>query len=203
MSYDVTDAERKYAQRALVCFNRALKLLNIASDHLNILKTPFKDNPEIKPEEIMTVRVSLRDFRDKSVENFNEFKKMAFRCIHVMQRFSSDTQIIKLIKSFIASVDDLEVKVNEFVDLFSDLESKEFSKEIVTKIEEIQEECEDIDDLVETRIIDHIQSNILSSSWVDAVSKDLQMKVEKRVPLIMELSKERIEQIDKALSGKS
>jgi len=202
MTYNVTDAEKQEAKRALVCFNRAIKLLDVASEHLNILKTPFKDNPDIKPEEIMAVRVSMRDFRDKSVDNFNIFKKIAFRCVHIMQNFSSDTQIVKLMKSFISSIDDLESKVNEFVDLFSDLESKEFSKDIVIKIEEIQEECEDLEEMVRSRIVDHVQSNILSTSWVDSVSKDLQMKVEKHVPLIMELSKKRMDQLNESLKGK-
>src|ERR1700687_4163395 len=138
MTYEVSDAEKMEAIRALEFFNHTLSLLHMASDHLDIMKTPFKNNPEMDPKEVMKARAAIRRFRDKSVENFNEFKYAAFKCVNVMQNFASDTQTLKLMKSFIASINDLEDKVNEFVDLFNDLESKDFPAQIVSTIEKIQ-----------------------------------------------------------------
>jgi len=74
MSYDVSDAEKLQAERALLFFNHSAKLLDLASEHLNIMKTPFKNNSEMSPEEVMKARAAIRRFRDKAVENFNEFK---------------------------------------------------------------------------------------------------------------------------------
>ena len=202
MSYDVSDSEKTQAESALLHFNAVERLLNKASDHLNIMKTPFKENPEMTPEDVMKARAALRRFRDKVIENFNEFKVEAFKCVHTMQNFSSDTQTVKLMKSFISSVDNVEVLVNEFADIFDDLKSKEFSRNIVTAIESIQKECSALDRIVDERIINHIQTNILSKSWVDSISNNLQMKVEQKTPLILDLFNKRQEQLNDLIKEK-
>lgn len=202
MSYQVSDAEKMQAERALLCFNRSITLLDNASEHLNIMKTPFKDSPDMSSEDIMNIRTALRRFRNKSVENFNEFKTMAFKCVNIMQEFSSDTQTVKLMKSFISSIDDLENSVNEFVALFDDLKSKEFAKNIVASIEDIQKQCEEVDTIIDDRLKNHIQSNILSRSWVDSVSNELQMKIEPKTPLILDLFNKRQEQLNEKIKDK-
>ena len=196
MAYEVSDAEKIEAEKALIFFKSALKKLSLASDHLNIMKTPFKEDDSMKPENIMQVRSAIRRFRDKSVENFNDFKNASFKCVNSMQLFSSDTQTVKLMKSFISSVDELESRVNQFVDLFDDLQTETFSKDIVNNIEDIQSKCEDIEEIVDERIKNHIQSNILATSWVDSVSNELQMKVEKKTPIIIDLYRQREEQLN-------
>lgn len=203
MSYEVSDAEKIQASRALMYFNHALKLLHLATDHLDIIKTPFKDNPGMSSEDAMKARAALRRFRDKSIENFNDFKLTAFKCINVMQDFSFDTQTIKLIKSFIASIDDLEKSVNDFSDLFNDLESKDFSSTIVSEIEKIQKEAEDIEEIIEERIKRHIQNNILASSWIDNVSDKIQMKIEQKTPLLLDLYNERHDQLHDIINKKT
>lgn len=203
MTYDVSDAEKVEAEKALMCFGYTMKLLNIASNHLNIMKTPFENNTEINPDEIMKVRAALRRFRDKSVENFNDFKKSAFKCVQIMQNFASDTQTIKIMKSFIYSIDDLEFKVNKFVDLFDDLTDKKFTADTVTIINDIHKQCEEIEELVEERIKNHIQNNILASSWVDSLSNELHMKIEEKTPLVIDLYNKREDQLNEIIREKS
>jgi hypothetical protein len=203
MSYNVTDTEKKQAEQALLAFSSALKVLKQASDHLNIMKTPFKDNPDMQPEEVMKARAAIRRFRDKAVDNFNNFKEIAFKCVNAMQMFASDTQSVKLMKSMITAIDELEVKVNNFVEIFNDLESKDFAKNVVTGIEDIQKQCNTIEEIIDERIKPHVQNNILATSWVDSVSKNLQMKVEKQTPLIMYLYNKRQEQLNDAIKERS
>ncbi len=203
MSYDVSDSEKSKAEQALLYFDHALKALNLSSDHLNIMKTPFKDNPEMSPEEVMKARSAIRRFRDKALDNFNEFKHNAFKCVNIMQSFASDTQTVKLMKSFIASIDELEMKVNKFADLFTDLQAKDFAKDIVTSIGDVQKKCDEIEEIIDERIKDHIQNNILATSWVDSVSNDLQMKIEQKTPLIMDLYEKRQDQLNDIIKDRS
>jgi len=203
MSYDVSDEEKSQGELAISCFNDALKLLNKASDHLNIMKTPFKNSPDMDTESVMAARAAIRRFRDKAVENFNAFKKSSFKCVNIMRNFGSDTQTVKLMKSFISSIDIVEIRVNEFVGLIDDLESKEFAKDVVKALESIQEECDDLKEIIDDRIKNHIQSNILARSWVDSVSNELQMKMEQKTPLIMELFDKRQDQLNDAIKDKS
>lgn len=203
MTYDVSDEEKMQAERALVFFNHALKLLQLATDHLDIMKTPFKNNPDMDPKEVMSARAAIRRFRDKSVENFNLFKKAAFQCVKLMQDFSNDTQTLKLMKTFISTVNELEDKVNKFVDLFTDLEDKSFASSVVSAIELVQSECEDISEIIEDRIKDHIQQNILATNWVDTVGDELEMKIEPKTPLILDLFNQRQDQLNDTIKDRS
>jgi hypothetical protein len=202
MTYSVSDAEKVSAERALYCFDHTLKLLQLASEHLDIMKTPFKNNPDMDPQEVMKARAAIRRFRDKAVENFNEFKKAAFQCVHAMRDFASDTQTLKLMKSFISSIDDLEVKVNQFVDLFTDLEAKDFATQVVSDIEDIQQQCEDIEQIVDERIKDHIQQNILATNWTDTVGKEMEMVIEPKTPLILDLFNKRQDQLQETIKNR-
>lgn len=203
MSYNVSDDEKNQAQKALIFFNHTDKLLDLASEHLNIMKVPFKDNPEMLPADVLKARAAIRRFRDKSLENFNEFKREAFKCVNIMKEFSSDTQTLKLMKSFISSIDKLEIKVNDFSDLFENLESKDFSKEVVVSIETVQAECESINEIIEERIKNHIQTNILATNWVNSISTDLQMQVQEKTPLILDLFNERQNQLNNIIKEKN
>lgn len=203
MTYDVSDEEKTQAEKALLHFSHTDKLLQMASDHLNIMKTPFKDNPEIPPEEVMKARAAIRRFRDKGVDIFNDFKRSAFKCVNVMQSFTTDTQTLKLMKSFISAIDDLELKVNKLSELFDDLESKSFVQDVVKQIEEIQKECDDLHEIIDDRIKTHIQTNILATSWVDNVSSDLQMTIEEKTPLIIDLFNERQDQLNDAVKERT
>jgi replicative superfamily II helicase len=200
MTYDVSDEEKMQAQRALLFFNHSLKLLQLASDHLDIMKTPFKNNPEMDPQEVMKARAAIRRFRDKSVDNFNEFKKAAFQCVKLMQDFANDTQTVKLMKSFISTVNELEDKVNNFVDLFTDLESKSFATDVVSSIEDVQSQCDDISEIIDDRIKDHIIQNILATNWVDTVGDELEMKIEPKTPLILDLFNKRQDQLNDTIN---
>lgn len=201
MTYSVSDEEKNQANRALSCFEASRKLLNTASNYLNTMKTPFKDNPDIDPKDIYKERASMRKFRDIAIDNFNEFKKSAFKCVSLMQMFSSDTQSVKLMKSFISSIDDLEDNVNDFANLFKDLEAKDFQTNIVKYVEDIQSKCEDIEENIDDRIKKHIQTNILGINWIDSVGDDMKLKIEKKLPLTVELYNQRQQQLND-LEGK-
>jgi len=203
MSYDVSDSEKQQAEKALLYFKSAENTLSQSSDYLDIMKTPFKDNPDMTEDDVMKARAVIRRFRDKSIDNFDKFKKISFECVNLMQTFSTDTQTLKLMKSYIASIDDLEVKVNHFADLFTDLQSKDFTKNVVSAIEDIQKECDSVDEIIDERIKPHIQTNILATNWVDSVSNDLQMKIEKKTPLIVDLFKKRQDQLNQSIEEKS
>ncbi len=203
MSYDVSDSEKQKAEQALLCFKHAEKLLMQASEHLNIMHTPFKDNPDMTPEDVMKARAAIRRFRDSAIDNFDAFKKIAFQCVNLMQTFGTDTQTQKLLRSFINTIDEMEVQVNAFADLFNDLESKDFAKNVVTAIELIQKQCDEVDEIIDERLKTHIQTNILATSWVDHISNDLQMKIEQKTPLILDLFNKRQEQLNDAIKERS
>lgn len=192
MSYQITDSEKERAEKAMRWFTHCLKLLEQCDDHLNLMYNPFKKNVEIPADEIFARRASLRSYRDKVVENFNIFKKVAFKAYVIMQPFTSDTQIEKIMKSFVTSIEDVETQVNRFVDLFNNIKSEDFVKGIITAIEHIKKEIAELTQIVEDRVKNHLQVHILARNWVDSVSDELQEKVEKKSPLVMQLVEDRM-----------
>ena len=202
MNYDVSDSDKQYASLALRSFKHAIKNLDNANNFLNMIKTPFKKTPDTPVEEIFKIRAALRRYRDKAVDNFNEFKNASFNCVKLMKNFSSDTQTVKLMKSFISSIDQLESSVNKMVDLFDDLKSDDFSKKIVEIIEKIQKDCSTIVEIADERIKEHIEDNILAQTWVDTVGHKLNTKIEDKKPLFVELYNKTQDQLNESLKEK-
>jgi len=187
LSYNISAAEKNQAEKALICFKHTKKSLKLAIEYIDILYTPFKENSDITAEEIIKYRAALRRFRDKAIENFNTFKLLSFECVQVMDIFSSDSQINKLIKTFISLIDDIQSDVNKFVDEFKDLKSKTFIPDIIKCIDNIKKNSDQLQEIIDERILSHIQENILSSTWIDDVSRELKRKIEKKKPLIIDL----------------
>lgn len=196
MEYDISDSEKQEAEKALYCFNMALRFLNIAVDHLDIIAVPFKDHPDVPPDQIIKFRAALRRFRDKSIENFNNFKKAAFQCIMHIQSFANDTQTAKLIKSFISAVETLEKQVNLFSGLFNNLKSKDFVAQVSQTTDAIKKEVDQLQDLIDDRIKSHIQTDILGKSWVNNTGNELELEIERKTPLLLELDKKRQEELN-------
>jgi len=186
MSYDISDAEKMQAEKSLMAFNNTLNLLKVATDHLNVMLTPFKDNPDISSEEIFNFRTQLRDFRDDAIDNFNKFKLAGFQCIVLMQMFSSDTQTVKLMKAFVSSIDDLEGNVNGFAEQFSDLKTKDFIKKIINITLIIKSKCEKIENIINDRLKPHIRENILSKTWINEIDNS-KTQLDANKPLMVDL----------------
>ncbi len=187
MSYDVNSEEKQIAERALLIFNATDSLLDKSVDYLSVVYNPFSKDTAIDSEQIWKYRAPLRKFRDNIINKFNEFKKASFKCVKIMNTFSFDTQTIKLLKSFTNSIEELESKVNDFVSLFDDLKNKDFGANVVKEIDGIRTKCEEISNLIDKRIKTHIKNNILSKSWVDNVGDELQSKIERKTPLMIDL----------------
>lgn len=196
ISYIIPDEEKDKAAKSIAIFDAIINLLSDNNEHIDLIYTPFKDHPEISTEQVYEVRAALRRYRDRLADNFNKLKRLAFRGFVSLQPFSSDTQIIKLMKSFVLSINDIEKQVNRFILLFSDLESKDFPQSIIKGAENIKKEIAQLKQIIEDRIKNHIYTNILARNWIDNVSEELKEKVEKKLPFSVELVNERDEKLE-------
>lgn len=197
MTYQVPDEEKDKATKIILYLDQLLKIMSFCDNHIDLIYSPFKDSQEISQDQIFKVRAALRRYRDKVANNFNVLKRQSFKCFILLQPFSVDTQIVKLSKSFVLCVNDIEKQVNRFIDLFSNLKSKDFIPAIVKGAEGIKKETAQLKQIIEDRIKTHIQNNILARSWVDTVSDELQQKVEKKIPLSIKLVEDRENNMNK------
>lgn len=196
LAYAVPSEEKDKANKCIMYIEHLNKILKICDNHLDLIYQPFKDNQNGTPEQTFAARAALRRYRDKVADNFNTVKRQAFKAYVLLQPFNTDTQIIKLTKSFVASVQDVEKQVNRFIDLFSDLEAKDFNQLVIKAIDNIKKEVAQLEQMIDDRIVPHIQNNILAKNWTDNLSEELQQKVEKNIPLSLKLVQERDEKIN-------
>lgn len=202
MSYDVSNEEIEQAKKAILTFDECNKNLNIASMYLDKMKNPFKEDPNITPEQMTSQRSALRRFRDEAIENFNKFKISSFKAVNSLNPFSSDTQTIEDSRAFMNSIDELESMVNEFADLFNNLEDAELPKKIVGCIEKIQPKCDAIKEMVDNQIKDHIQVNIQGDDWLNRTSNKFKLEVETKLPKILQLNNQRQEALNDIIKEK-
>jgi len=202
MTFDISDDEKHTAEEAEKCFEHLLGLVESAKKHFNVIYEPFKQNPNVSVEETINNRVKLREYRDQIIDNFNEVKSSALKCYQLMNTFSSDTATYDLMDSFTAQMNDIETQVNRLVKLFSNLQSEEFSKNVIIAIDNVKKECAKLNQLVKDRILDHIDTNILAKNWVSETSNQLQQKVDDKVPDVIRLFQERQKAIDNATGVK-
>jgi hypothetical protein len=202
LTYEVPSIEKDQASKTILNLDYLLKSLRKCSEYMDLIYVPFKNQQNIDPSEIFKSRSALRRFRDNTLEKFNDFKKQAFRCFILFRPFSFDTTVIKLSRAFVLSITDLEKQVNRLAELFDNLESNDFSTILVKSIDNIKKEIAELEQLIEDRIKDHFEKNILARSWVDNVSEKLQEKIEKRIPSSIKLVEEREKQMNEEKEDK-
>lgn len=189
LTYEISEQEKEQAKKVIKSFDKTIRSLTKATEYLNIMHDPFKNNPSISTDQILKYRAAIRRFRDTAIDSFNEVKVDAFRCISGIQIFTSDTKISKLMKSFILSIEKLEKKVNDFAYLFIRLKSETFVQDIINSIEEIQKESEQIENSIEERIKPYIQTNIIGDVWVQSMESKLNEKIDRKKSIILEVEK--------------
>lgn len=191
MSFDIPEEEQHEAQLASDCFSEVINALDHAKDHLNIIYEPFKKADEIPPESVWEYRGAIRRYKDAIKENYNKVKSYGFKALIRLNTFSSDTHIMELINTFKSAIGDLEKQVNIMLDILDDLKAIEFKDNVISGIESIRHESFKIEKLIKERIMDHLDSNILTKDWVSSVSDDLKVTIQNKVPYITQLFQER------------
>lgn len=191
MSFDVPDAERRTAEKAKETFKRLSSQLKLAVEYLTLIYEPFKKYEQIDPKEVAEHRVLLRKLERTVSEKFDKISKIYEECLTLMEQFSTDTRTEVLMTSFTDAKEDVFKQVKTFLSIFSNLDSADFRNNLVSSIEAIRKQINQLRQLISDRIIAHIDANILAKSWIDTISDRYQDKVQEKVPLIIELFKER------------
>lgn len=198
MTFDVPDSERRVAEKASECFEELVGLLRLATDHLDIIYEPFNKQENLDTEEVLQYRVALRRYRDKIKENFEKVLKKANRCLILMSEFSTDTRTVEMMNSFMASLDDVKRQANQLLSLFSDIGNAEFRNGIVNGVMNLRKQSLQLRQLINDRILAHIDTNILANNWVSNVTDQYQKQVYNKTPLIIQLFKERQKAINES-----
>lgn len=200
MSLDVPDSEKKIAQRIVRKFQHLSKKIDSFDKHLDIIYNPFKSHENVSEESISEHRAALRRYRDKINENFEDIKVFIVGCITDLNYFSSDTNISEIIKSFNDSISDMENSLEALLSGLDNWKDKDYRSNVMKCIENVKKQTKSIDNLINDRIINDINTNILAKNWTDNLDDKLKSSIKDKEPYIKQLHEERERKLKEMLN---
>jgi hypothetical protein len=193
MHFGVPESEKRIAEKAEEYLNQLIVKIQDAKDYLNLIYVPFQKHQNIDMEMITDYRKTFREYRDQVKIKFSKIAKLSYKCVALMNEFSTDTATEEIMESFMGTIRELEKYVDTFVSIFSNLSSSEFRNHLISTIDSLKKQMNQIDQLIKDRILEHIDSNILAKNWAKNISNRFEDSepIEERVPLVLQLFKER------------
>lgn len=193
MNVDVPDAERRTAEKASESFESIIAQIKLALEHLDLIYTPFSKKQNIDADEVAENRAVLKKYSKKTKDIFDKIIESSFKSVSLMSEFSTDSAVEELMGSFVSSVKELEKQVNILISIFSNLSNPEFRNQLLQAIDSVRKQSSQLRQLVNDRVLEHIDTNILAKNWESLVNDKYQDKIKSKTPLIVELYQERQE----------
>lgn len=191
MNLNVPDSEKRVAEKAEEYFEQLLTDITKISEYLDIIYVPFSKHENLDTEMMVDYRRTFHQYRDQVKIKFTNIMKKSYRSIALMNEFSVDTATEELMNSFIGSIRELEKYVDTFVSIFSNLSNPEFRNYLISTIDSIKKQLNQIRQLITDRILDHIDNNILAKDWAKNLSERFEEPIQERVPMVVQLFRER------------
>jgi hypothetical protein len=193
MHFNVPESEKRVAEKAEEYFEQLMAGLDDIKEYLGLIYIPFQKHQNVDVDMIVEYRKTFREYRDQAKRKFGKVIRRAYQCVSLMNEFSTDITTEEIMDSFTGSIRELEKYVDTFVSIFLNLNSSEFRNHLISTIDSLKKQMNQIEQLIKDRILEHIDSNILAKNWAKDVSdrfKDSQ-PIEERVPLVVQLFRER------------
>jgi dGTP triphosphohydrolase len=191
MSFNVPDSERRVAEKAVEHFEDLLSRMKLALEYLDLIYGPFAELAQADPEQVVENRVILRKYRDQVKRNFDKIMRKAYRCMLLMGEFNTDTSTGEMMNTFMQAMKDVEKQVNVLLSIFSNLNSAEFKNHLIASIDSVRKQVNQVKQMVNDRILEHVDTNILAKNWMSDLSERYHHTVQEKMPLVTELFKER------------
>lgn len=200
MSFKVPDGEKRIAGKASALFGDLSSALQLAANHLNTMYVPFKRYSDYDSQVLVKERVLLRDYRDSVKASFDKIIAMEAQCLRLMTEFASDKDVSDLMNALKANMEDIKTQVNRFLGLFSNIGSPDFIGSVLSAIEFIKQNIGQTRQLLNERIIPHIDSNILAKHWTADMASQEENEANEalysKLPMVVQLFKERQKQLN-------
>ncbi len=200
LSFDIPESEKKLTQEIISNLESLKGHIGQAIEHLDKIYQPFQKYTTISTEKLIQNRGVLNRYKQQIKSNFENVKKIAFFILQKMQKFQNDGQIAELTNAFRDEIEQLEKKVEKILSALDNFRAADFRDELLKSIEAVQEEQKTIDNLIQDRLIQHLNVNILAQNWTEPVGKLLQQTIEPHTPALLELYQEREKAVEQHLN---
>lgn len=192
MNFDVPESEKKVAETARQHFEEVIVACEDLADYLRKIYNPFYklQNPDMKL--IQKYSKTFIDYSKEVNKKFNDILIATKNSVKTMEEFSADTSTEEMMDSFMGTIRELRKYIDIFMSIFQNLNNQDFRNNLISTIDSIKKQTNQIKQLVNDRILEHIENNILARNWSENISDDQEeAKKEEKVPLFVELYRER------------
>ncbi len=208
MSLSVPEEELKLAKVAVDLLKLLVQRIENFDSYLDNLYNPFKDHQTVSKESVSKYRGALWRYSEEIEKDFGKdednakkmadwsIKKIALVCANKLQTFSSDTQIANLLQTFSDDISNVEDNVENLIEAIRNTDSAQFKDSIIKTMESLKKELNELIKIIEERIIDYINTNILAKNWIEDSGEDYNIKPQNREPYVVRLYKERAERLN-------
>ena len=191
MSYPVPDSERRIAEKIEESLEDLLARLKLAVEYLDLSYFPFKKVQSLDNKQIIEHRAVFRKYRDEIENKFEDINKRSFRCMVLLHELSKDRAINELLNSFSETMRNLNEQVENLLDIFENLNSANFKDALISSIDLVRKQVNQARQMINDRILEHLDTNILAKNWMNDLSKKYNEEVRAKLPMLVELFRER------------
>lgn len=191
MSIAIPDSEVNVAKSIISNLNKLSKKYDAFNSLLDNMYTPFADAESISKESINKHKSAIWDFKKSIEETLSEVQSVSLICYKDLTYFASDTDINELKETFRDKTSQIDDDCRILCDALKTWEAEDFREIVVKSIENLKKQISESRELINDRIIKHINDNILDNSWVKNIGDKLQVEIKEREPFIKQLYDER------------
>lgn len=197
MSFDIPESQKETATQAKRAFEDVLGRLRRAVLYLDKIYTPFSELKESDPEVLFKHRMVFRRYRNQVKKYYQDVLAHVQKATLLMASFGSDMEMIEMLNSFANLVHYLKDDVNNFLGTFSLLSDPKFPETLVKAIDQIKDDSDQLKEIINDRVLEYLDTNILAKSWISSITNEESSQLFDKLPLIIELFKERKEVLGK------
>jgi hypothetical protein len=192
MSIVIPDSEKGIATKLITNLEKLSKKYDAFNTLLDKIYTPFSNSEQQIPEEsIKKYKPSLVQYKKEIEESTKEIQHLAILCEEGLKEFASDTDIGEILATFENDISVISDDVRILGDVLYKWDDNDFKDMVVKAIENLKKEIGNSRELINDRIIPHINENVLKKSWVQDVGEEMNYEIKDKEPIIKELYKER------------
>jgi len=197
MAFTVPTEEKQKASQTIKIFDETANSLELAKDYLENIYQIFQKNQTIDPKMAKEKSFLFNRIKKEVNKKFEISNKYALQSLKEFNFFSNDPTSSELMKSFQDSMLNIGKQVEIFLRIIDDFGATDFRDKVITAIDNIKSSIAQTDNLIKSRIISHINDNIIAEPWENKISPG--EVIESREPLIKQLYKERQQALEGGL----
>lgn len=198
MAFTVPSEERQKAAHTIKVFDEVANSLELAKDYLDNIYQIFQKNQTIDPKIAKEKSFLFNRIKKEVNKKFEVSNKYALVALRELNFFSNDSVSNELMKSFQDSMLSLGKQVEIFLRVIDDYGAADFRDKVITAIENVKSSISQTDNLIKSRIISHINDNIIADPWEKKIFPNEIIK--SKEPLIKQLYKERQQALENNLN---